>query len=126
MFLPLMLLIFYQLRGTGNTREIFTAFNLDIQISPVVGRVEQGKPAFVSGLTEGDEIVSIDGKNVFHFSQISQLIESSNKDKLMISYIRNNTLYSSELSLEYDENGKLIDKIGVSAYFRRSFTRFFC
>ena len=107
------------------TPEKYLPFNLDIQISPVVGRVEQGKPAFVSGLTEGDEIVSIDGKNVFHFSQISQLIESSNKDKLMISYIRNNTLYSSELSLEYDENGKLIDKIGVSAYFSRSFTNSF-
>ena len=107
------------------TPEKYLPFNLDIQISPVVGRVEQGKPAFVSGLTEGDEIVSIDGKNVFHFSQISQLIESSNKDKLMISYIRNNTLYSSELSLEYDENGKLIDKIGVSAYFSRSLTNSF-
>ena len=107
------------------TPEKYLPFNLDIQISPVVGRVEQGKPAFVSGLTEGDEIVSIDGKNVFHFSQISQLIESSNKDKLMISYLRNNTLYSSELSLEYDENGKLIDKIGVSAYFSRSLTNSF-
>lgn len=105
--------------------EKYLPFNLDIQISPVVGSVEQGKPAFVSGLTEGDEIVSIDGKNVFHFSQISQLIESSNKDKLMISYMRNNTLYSSELSLEYDENGKLIDKIGVSAYFSRSFINSF-
>ena len=58
-----MLLIFLSL---GGTPEKYLPFNLDIQISPVVGRVEQGKPAFVSGLTEEAKIVSIDGKNVIH------------------------------------------------------------
>lgn len=45
--------------------------------SPVVGEVEEGRSAYISGFESGDRIVSADGKDIRAWEEFSSLLDSS-------------------------------------------------
>lgn len=66
---------------------VFTFSGLDHH-KPDVGRVKDGSPAAVAGLTPGDKIVAIDGKPVTYYDQIDEYVEEGKGGPLEIVYER--------------------------------------
>ncbi len=56
--------------------------------APIVGGLENGKPAAVAGLQLGDEIVSIDGKAVKDMTEVAPIIGASQGRPIVVALVR--------------------------------------
>lgn len=90
-------------------------------MKPEVGEVREGMPAYEGGIRPGDYIVSIDGKPVRQWDEMSALIKQSGGRTLHIKILRNSTSVSVKIvpKLVSSQNlfGEQIDKyvIGITA-----------
>ncbi len=57
-------------------------------IKPLVGRVVKGSPAEVSGLKEGDVILSIDGKEIGNWEEVVETVRDSKGKELSFKVLR--------------------------------------
>ncbi len=68
-----------------------------------VGSVTGGKPADLLGLQSGDKIVSVEGKDVDTWDQMTQMIYPSAGRELHITWMRNDSLFSGVITPVLDE-----------------------
>lgn len=84
-------------------------------IEPVVGRVQKGSPAEISGLKEGDRILAIGGTRIERWENLIDIIQTSPDTSLQIDWVRSGRLYTATIvpkSKLIVENGKA-KKIGM-------------
>jgi len=67
------------------------------QIDPVVGYLSPGYPAEKAGLQVGDRIVEIAGVPVYHWNQVSQLLEQHGDKTVTVVVLRRNQTLSVPL-----------------------------
>ncbi|MCX8094351.1 MAG: RIP metalloprotease RseP, partial [Candidatus Goldbacteria bacterium] len=83
--------------ASGVVQNLFLAFLLlwlvfiigTETLKPVIGEVKKGYPAFEAGLKKGDEIISINGKKVNYWSDVTDLVTNFTGEILTINIIRN-------------------------------------
>ncbi len=89
-------------------------------IEPIVGKVKEGFPAQSAGLKEGDRILSVNGKKVEHWLDMTQLIRES-KNSVFLDIDRQGQKLSLKVPLEKAEGGdefgrkKSVAVIGIEA-----------
>jgi regulator of sigma E protease len=81
------------------------------QTKAIVGEAVMGQPARNSGIQDGDEIISVNGKKPVDWSEAAYLIRSSTTDPLTLEISRQNTVHS--LSVKRIFNGDFM-AIGIS------------
>lgn len=82
----------------------------------IVGDVMENSPAQIAGLEPGDEITSIDGKPVFHFSTLSERIQEDPQKALQLTVDRSGAEIDIAVIPEkvvYNTNGDTQPMIGV-------------
>ena len=57
-------------------------------LKPVIGKVQEGSPAYEAGLQPGDEIVTIDGTDVGSWEDMADMIGASKGSSLAITIHR--------------------------------------
>jgi regulator of sigma E protease len=88
-----------------------------------VGKIIPGTPAQEEGLIHGDNIVSIDGKKVTNWSDMTEIIRNSPNIPLNFQIERDNRLLQLTITPdptdEIDENGgsNIVGKIGIEFYY---------
>ena len=81
-------------------------------IEPVIGTVQEGSPADQAGLRPGDRIVRVNGREIEHTLQFSEMVQTR-PDTLNLRYERNGRQYSIELTPQYTgEEGR--PSIGIA------------
>ncbi len=75
-------------------------------LPPVVGKVEENKPAYLSGLKSNDIIISVNGKKVSTFNEVSREISLSDGKEVVLGIIRENKFYNIKVTPIYDERMK--------------------
>ncbi len=81
-------------------------------ISPV-----PGKPAFFSGLQDGDKIIAIDSQKIASWNEMAQQIGESSGLTMKVDYQRGNDLFSVDVKPEIENSNGLIRRIiGVRPY----------
>ncbi len=81
-------------------------------ISPV-----SGKPAFLSGLQDGDKIIAVDSQEVTSWNDMAQKINHSTGVTIKFDYKRGNQLLSVDVEPEIENNDGLTRRIiGVRPY----------
>ncbi|MFA6282267.1 MAG: RIP metalloprotease RseP [Candidatus Omnitrophota bacterium] len=89
-------------------------------LEPVVGKVKEGFPAQVSGVKEGDRILSVNGKKVEHWLDMTQGIRES-KTSVLLEIERQGAKILLTVPLEKTEGGdefgrkKSVSIIGIEA-----------
>jgi regulator of sigma E protease len=84
--------------ASGVIQNIFLAFLLmwlvliigTETLKPVIGDVKEGYPAYDVGLKKGDEIISINGKKINYWSEVTDIITGFNGESIKINVLRNN------------------------------------
>ncbi len=71
---------------------------------PLIGALSEGKPAAKAGLVPGDEIVSVDGKKITDFGEVSGLINGSQGRAIAIEIVRENAHKTVTVTPEKDGN----------------------
>jgi len=83
---------------------------VDQLIRPVVGGFVANSPAEAAGLKVSDRLVSIDGKEVDHFTRIPEIIGNSAGHPVKVQYEREGRIYDTTVVPEADQvadcNGK--------------------
>ncbi|MFQ6608362.1 MAG: RIP metalloprotease RseP [Fidelibacterota bacterium] len=64
---------------------------------PIVGTLSEGLPADNIGIQAGDKIVSIGSEDIHTWEQMTSLIHASPRDTLLISWLRNETLFTASV-----------------------------
>lgn len=80
-FAVLLLTIVTRVNGISNTK-------------PIVNFVVENSPAYVAGIKEGDEIITINNKKISDFNDIMTIVAINNLSPLKIDLIRNNSTLS--------------------------------
>ncbi|MEN2997799.1 MAG: RIP metalloprotease RseP [Brevinematia bacterium] len=80
---------------------------------PVIGSLTKGFPAEKVGLREGDEVVSVNGKKVQFFNELSEIIYESGGKELTIVVKRENSKLTFKVTPEFDKKSKRY-VIGIS------------
>lgn len=83
---------------SGVIQNIFLAFLLmwlvliigTETLKPVIGEVKEGYPAYNAGLKKGDVIISINGKKINYWSEVTDIITNFRGDLITINVLRNN------------------------------------
>ena len=57
-------------------------------VQPFIGDVVKGSPAYNSGLKAGDEIISVNGENIFSFNDLRDHVMQSSNEELSLTLIR--------------------------------------
>lgn len=83
----------------------------------IVEQVELNSPAFEAGITQGDEIIKINGKNISIFQEISEIINASDDD-INIILSRNGNDVSINLNPKIEDGRKII---GITPKITNSF-----
>ncbi|MCF8067898.1 MAG: RIP metalloprotease RseP [Desulfobacterales bacterium] len=73
-------------------------FNGNVILKATVGGVEEGTPAFESGVQAGDEIVGINGSPVKSWDEMAVLITESNGNVLVFDVMRGNEVIALEIT----------------------------
>jgi len=71
-----------------------------IDYKPVVESVTPGRPAEAAGVEPGDEVVSIDGKNITSWSEMTQIIEGAGLQAITFTIRRGEDLLEKRISPE--------------------------
>jgi regulator of sigma E protease len=79
---------------------------------PVVKLVEKKSPAFVAGLTSGDEIVAINGNKIEDAGIVSKTVKTSPDKELVFSVKRKEEIIDIKITPKYDEKIKM-SRIGI-------------
>ena len=66
---------------------------------PIISYVEENKPAYSSGLKEGDLILEIDGNKIEKFSEIKQFIRKKNNSFINLTYSRDGKIYDTNVDV---------------------------
>ena len=66
---------------------------------PIISYVEENKPAYNSGLKEGDLILEIDGNKIEKFSEIKQFIRKKNNSFINLIYSRDGKIYDTNVDV---------------------------
>jgi regulator of sigma E protease len=61
------------------------------KLTPVVGEMQKESPALTAGMINGDKIVSIDGRNIFYWEEIKQLIADADGKEVKVTVERGDT-----------------------------------
>lgn len=69
---------------------------------PVIGAVIEDKPAAMAGLQAGDRLLTIDGKPVSHWNEISQMMQGKAERPFKVTYQRNGQELATTLIPEKD------------------------
>ena len=90
-------------------------------VQPFIGEVLENSPAHNSGLKKGDEIISINGQDIFSFNELRSLVIENPEKELTINIIRGGSTITvslfPELIVDKDRFGTeyKIGRIGVMA-----------
>ncbi len=69
-------------------------------LKPSIGEVNEGTPAYRTGLKKGDLVVSIDGVKISSWEDMAKMITTSKGNTLSISVLRGNSVYISDVTPE--------------------------
>jgi len=99
---------------------LFTGFALQEGIpqydKTIIGEVLPDKPADISGMLPGDEIVTINGDSVHTWIEMAEIIHESIGDSLDMGWIRNESLITKVIfpvQDVYNNNGAAPDTLGI-------------
>ncbi|MBD3369945.1 RIP metalloprotease RseP [Candidatus Fermentibacteria bacterium] len=67
-------------------------------VPPVVGEAAVGTPAFEAGIRNGDSLVSVNGRPVKSWADLTALVQDSTLYPLNIAYVRDGKVHSAELT----------------------------
>ncbi|MCI7613323.1 MAG: RIP metalloprotease RseP [Selenomonadaceae bacterium] len=81
---------------------------------PVIGAVMAEKPAAMAGLRQGDRILTIDGREVTKWEDISQYIQGAEGKPFKLTYQREEEVLSTTLIPEEEPNSKRVI-IGITS-----------
>lgn len=73
---------------------------------PIVGNVFKDSPSERAGLKSGDVILSIDGRKITFFNEISEIVSESGGKELSITILRDGKRLSLEVQPKFDERAK--------------------
>lgn len=84
-------------------------------VEPIVGRVQKGSPADISGLKAGDRIVAIGDKKINRWEDLIEIIRVSPDMPLQIKWIHNGELHTNTIvpKSKLDVEGGKAEKIGM-------------
>lgn len=90
------------------------AFSVGIRfVSPTIGYVQPGSPAWHAGLCEGDKILAIDGEQIASFESLIFAVAASDADQVVtLSIQRNGDIKDYQVLPRYDE-ARGLPSIGV-------------
>jgi len=69
-------------------------------LKPSIGEVNEGTPAYRTGLKKGDLVVSIDGVKISSWEDMAKMITTSKGNPLSISVLRDNSVYIVDVTPE--------------------------
>ncbi|MBW2157740.1 MAG: RIP metalloprotease RseP [Deltaproteobacteria bacterium] len=69
-------------------------------LKPSIGEVNEGTPAYRTGLKKGDLVVSIDGVKISSWEDMAKMITTSKGNTLSISVLRGNSMRISDVTPE--------------------------
>jgi regulator of sigma E protease len=69
-------------------------------LKPSIGEVNEGTPAYRTGLKKGDLVVSIDGVKISSWEDMAKMITTSKGNALSISVLRDNSVYIVDVTPE--------------------------
>ena len=98
--------------------EKFFPIEITSYISPEIGSLSRQGPASLAGIIAGDKILEIDGKRVYHFAEVSDILTSSSSSNVNLVIQRNGEIKNFFINTEISENGTPI--LGISAAYKRS------
>lgn len=85
------------------------------EVRPVIGRVVPDGPAARAGLSEGDEIVEVNGRPIGRWEDLVKEVRASGDASLRLLVNRNATLTAIDVAPDtVTENGARVGKIGVA------------
>ena len=113
-----------------NVAFTFVVFTLAIFLNGIsvqvpgtsVGQVLEDTPAQSIGLKEGDRIVSVDGKSVESWQDMTDIIHNAPGRPLIVSWVRSDSSYEAEAvpqaqEVTDDEGSRTIGLIGIAPVF---------
>ncbi len=84
-------------------------------VRPVIGRVVPDGPAARAGLSEGDEIVEVNGRPIGRWEDLVKEVRAAGGESLRLLVSRNATLTAVDVTPDtVTENGARVGKIGVA------------
>ncbi len=98
--------------------EKFFPIGITSYISPEIGSLSRQGPASLAGVMAGDKILEVDGKNVNHFAEVSDILSSSSNSNVNLVIQRNGEIKNFFINTEISEAGNPI--LGISAAYKRS------
>ena len=69
-------------------------------VQPFIGDVVKGSPAYNSGLKTGDEIISVNGEDIFSFNDLRDHVMQSSNEELSLTLIRDGSQINISLMPE--------------------------
>ncbi|MBW2669477.1 MAG: RIP metalloprotease RseP [Deltaproteobacteria bacterium] len=69
-------------------------------LKPSIGEVNEGTPAYRTGLEKGDLVVSIDGVKISSWEDMAKMITTSKGEPLTISVLRGNSMHVADVTPE--------------------------
>ena len=88
-------------------------------LKPVIGSVSEASPAAVGGMKSGDKILEIGGESILYWGDISQEINNSKGDEILVKILRENKINTLFVKPTFSENA-LSWQIGISSSFELS------
>ena len=87
---------------------IFTAFGIPVDSSQttVIGELIPEKPAAEAGLKPGDKVISVNGKNVENWNEMSRIIGKSTDEEINLLVQRGEKQLQFSITPEYNEQSK--------------------
>ena len=98
--------------------EKFFPIEITSYISPEIGSLSRQGPASLAGVIAGDKIIEIDGKSVYHFAEVSDILASSSNSNVNLVIQRNGETKNFFINTEISKDGSPI--LGISAAYKRS------
>jgi len=98
--------------------EKFFPIEITSYISPEIGSLSRQGPASLAGVIAGDKILEMDGINVNHFAEVSDILASSSNRNVNLVIQRNGETKSFLINTEISEAGTPV--LGISAAYKRS------
>ena len=104
--------------AAGSSFNLLLAFLLYIavglighnQLAPIIGDVQKDSPAFMAHLQKGDEIISINGKNIKTWNDLNQSVVKS-QGTIEIGFLRNNQEFFTSLEPKMGQSKNVFGEV---------------